>query len=113
MAMLPPNSPSSWQSPAPRKLTGSRYFGTVTVTEDECCYVPEVPVTVMLTAFETGVDWVEEDCVWDVPPPPQPMCDATRTSTSMSSTAICHFLRRPAARNTMPKTGRVPSHSAK
>ena len=83
----------------------------MTVTEDECCNVPEVPVTVMLIAFAPGVDW-DEDCVWLVPPPPQPMCYATRTSTSMSSTAICHFLRRPAASNTTPKTGKVPNHRA-
>ena len=109
--MLPLTPPTSWQSSAPRKLTRSRYCGIVTVTEDECCNVPEVPVTVMVTAFAPG-GGDEEDCVWDVPPPPQPLCDATRTSTSMSSTAICHFLRRPAARNTMPKTGKVPNHTA-
>ena len=112
--MLPINFPrTSRQSSAPRNLTRSRYCGTVTVTADECCNVPEVPVTVMVTAFEVGVDGVDEDCFWVMPPPPQPMCDATRTSNSMSSTAICHFLRRPAASNTTPKTGKAPNHIAK
>ena len=95
--------------PSPGYLTPI-YCGSVTVTADVCCNVPEVPVTVTTTALAVGVVGEDEDCVWLMPPPPQPTCAITRSNTSARSSAICHFLRRPT--KTTPKTGSVANHSA-
>ncbi len=76
------------------------------------CSVPEVPVTRTLTAFVPGVEDDEDEIgAWLAPPPPQPMCAATNRSNKISNTAICDRLR-PEASKTMPKTGKVPNHSA-